>query len=130
MGKQKDKKPVEQILAGNYVRLRDKKKSDGTLKGLGVSPKTANNIEHARHNTKLTSIIKLADALGVEAYHMLIPVEENDFLTVLLAWAQSNEAEKGNLHAIAKAMLERKNKDDESRAPAPSAVHRRRDHSD
>lgn len=118
------RRPTEKILAENYARLRDKKKSDGTLKSLGVAPKTANNVENARHNTKLTTIVKLADAFGVEPYQMLIPVDEENFLSVILAWAQSDKRGRDDLHAIAEAILKRRGEQhgDET---SPAIVHRR-----
>lgn len=118
------RKPAEKTLAENYVRLRDKKKSDGTLKSLGVAPKTANNVENARHNTKLTTIVKLADALGVEPYQMLIPVDEENFLSVILAWAQSDKRGRDDLHAIAEAILKRRGEQHGDEA-GPAIVYRR-----
>lgn len=100
--------PVEGVLAHNYVRLRTQRKAEGTWKGPGVNPKTANNVENSRHNTKLQTIINLAKALGVEPYHLLMPVEDEKFLAVMQAWAQSSDGERDNLHVIAEAMLKRK----------------------
>lgn len=108
MGKERNKNQPEDVLAENYKTLRDLRKGAGLWKGPGVSPKTANNVEKARHNTKLQTIIRLADALGVEPFQMLLPVKDKKFLAVLQAWAQTDENERDNLHAIAEAMLKRK----------------------
>jgi hypothetical protein len=122
-----NKKPVENVLAENYLRLREIKKRDGTWNGPGVSPKTANNVEKSRHNTKLQTIIKLAATLGVDPFHMLVPVEDEKFLDVMRAWAQTDEQGKDNIHVIAKAMLDRiEGKKDEARSGAP-VVQRKRD---
>lgn len=126
MGRRKDQKPVEKVLAENFVRLRDKKKADGTLKSLGVSPKTANNVENARHNTKLTTVVKLAESLGVEPYQMLIPMEEEKFLSVILAWAESDPRGRDDLHAIAETILKRRGEQHGDEAGS-AAIQRRRD---
>lgn len=122
------RKPAEKILAENYIRLRDKKKAEGTLKALGVSLKTANNVENARHNTKLTTVEKLAESLGIDTYQMLIPVEEENFLSVILAWAESDKRGRDDLHAIAEAILKRRGEQHGDEA-SPTVAQRRRDNS-
>lgn len=114
----KDRKP-EDVLAENYVGLRNKAKASGVWKGPGVSPKTANNVEHSRHNTKLSTVITLAKACGVEPFQMLVPNDEADFLVIMQAWAQSDGAGKDALLGTAEAMLERAKKN-AARSDSPS----------
>lgn len=122
----RDKKRVEEVLAENFVRIRNKRKEDGLLKSLGVAAKTANNVEKARHNTKLQTIVKLAESFGVEPYQMLIPFEDKNFVSVILAWAKSDPRGRADLYKIAEAILKPDGEDHEEEA-ASATVHGRRD---
>lgn len=126
MGKERNKRPAEDVLAENFARLRDKRQDDGLWKGPGVSPKTANNVANGRHNTKLDTIVRLAKALGVEPYLMLIPLEDVKVLAVLEAWAQSDDSGRDTLFVIADAMLKRGQSDAQ---PDATALNRKRDRS-
>src|SRR5688572_27133961 len=83
MARDRNAPRTEDVLAENYKALRELAKAGGLWKGPGVSTKTANNVENARHNTKLTTIIALAAALGVEPFQLLIPVKDTKFLAVM-----------------------------------------------
>lgn len=123
MARRPDKKSIEQVLAENFKALREVKRPAK----LGVSPKTANNVERARHNTKLSTVSALADNLGVEPYQLLIPVEDQKFLAVILAWAQSDARGKDDLHAIAETILKRRGEPADAKPANAATVHRRRD---
>lgn len=125
MAKERNKHEAEDVLAENFRRLRDKKKDAGLWKGPGVSLKTANNIENSRHQTTLQTIKKIAESVGVEPFQLLLPVKDAKFLDVVLAWGQTDDSGRDNLHAIAEAMLRRRN-ENASRADTPT-THRKRD---
>lgn len=57
----------------------------------GVSARTINNAEKARHDPKLSSVEAIARRFGLETYQLLIPSEDKDFFDLCRAWNQSNE---------------------------------------
>lgn len=128
MGRQKS---IGDVLAENYDRLRNKSKEAGVWREPKVSPKTANNVRKSRHNTKLETVVELAKACGVEPYQLLMPAEDENFLVIFLAWAQSDASARDNLVVIADAML-RKSRQNATRSepiPTPAPPHRKRNRS-
>lgn len=116
-------KKAREILAENVKGLRDK---PGAPAALGVAPKTINNIERARHNIQLDTLDAIARKLKVEPYHLLVPSDDQKFLDVILAWAQSDERGRGDLHAIAEALLRRSAERDEGNGTATTVARRDR----
>lgn len=123
MGRRGEKKSIEDVLAGNFSRWKDLKKPAK----LGVAPKTANNVENARHNTKLSTVAALAQSLGIEPYQLLLPVDDEKFLAVVQAWEQSDARGRDDLQAIAEAILKRRESGAGEAPTSSAAIHRRRD---
>ncbi len=117
-----ERKRLLEVLAENVRGLRERPDAP---KGLGASPKTINNIEKARHNVQLDTLESIAKKLKVEPYQLLIPTDDEKFLDVILAWAQSDERGRGDLHAIAEALLRRHGGQDD-RGASTAALHRQR----
>lgn len=102
-----------QVLADNLGKLMELKKVDSgpkLAKLSKVSQKSISNMLSSRHDPYLSTIEKVAGALGIQPHQLLCPVADNDFLAVCLAWAQSDERGRGDLHAIAVAILNRQNR--------------------
>lgn len=91
-----------------------------------VSQKTINNIKHQRHDPYLGQIEKLAEALGIEPYQLLCPAPDDKFLALCLAWAQSDDRGRGDLHAIAEAVLKKRDGGDRKDERQQPSAHRRR----
>lgn len=99
MGKKRD---VREVLAENLIRFRKLKgfESGKSLavaskkRGHEVSQKTINNIEKQRHDAYISSILNLADTLGVEAHQLLLPIEDEAFLYVCSVWAKGNSVQR------------------------------------
>jgi transcriptional regulator with XRE-family HTH domain len=107
MGK---KQTVGEILAENLGGLMEVKKVDSgpkLAKLSKVSQKSISNMLSNRHDPYLSTVEKVAVALGISPFMLLCPDADKDFLAVCLAWAQSDERGRGDLHAIAEAILKR-----------------------
>ncbi len=102
------KKPAAQILAENLRRLMgaDASLSSGPklARASGVSQKTINNIEKGRHDTRLSSIEKLARVFRLEPYIFLTPVDEN-ILPILRAYVQTDSRGRELLQSAADAVI-------------------------
>ncbi len=102
-----EKKPgTAAVLSDNLKRLMalSKVNSGPKLeKASGVSQKTINNIDKGRHDPRLSTISKIAHALGVEPYHMLVPGQGEKFMSVCLAWAKSDARGRAVIAATARA---------------------------
>lgn len=117
------------VLADNLLGLMSAKgiKSEPQLEKISkVSQKTINNIAHRRHDPRLSTMEQLSTALGVELFHLLCPAEDQNFLALCLAWAQSDERGRDDLHAIAEAILKKRGTVTE-RGASPPTIHRARD---
>lgn len=103
--------PADEVLAANLAAMMQRKgiRSEAELAKLtGVSQKSINNILNRRHDPYLSTIYKLASKLGIEPYHLLCPADDDNFLALCSAWAQSDERGRDDLHAIAEAMLKKR----------------------
>lgn len=102
------KKRTAEILAETLVRLMatDPNLSTGPklAKASGLSQKTINNIVKGRHDTRLSSIEKLARVFRTEAYIFLTPNDEN-VLPIMRAYAQTDGRGRELLHSAADAVL-------------------------
>lgn len=87
-----------------------------------VSQKSINNILNRRHDPYLSTVNKLSSALGIEPYHLLCPAEDDKFLAVCQAWAQSDERGRDDLQTIAEAMIKKRDsRETEERGFPPAA---------
>ncbi len=125
MGKRENGGSALSALAHNLARLLDAKgiKSEPALAKLsGVSQKSINNILNERHDPYLSTIEKLAKKLGIESFQLLCQERDDKFLAVCQAWAQSDDRGRDDLHAIAEAILRRKDRGaDKEGGPISSA---------
>lgn len=125
MGK---KTPAAQILADNLAAIMEAKKVDSgpkLAKLSKVSQKSISNMLANRHDPYLSTIEKIASSLGIQVYQLLCPMPDKDFLAVCLAWAQSDERGRGDLHAIAEAILKRQNRGNNDEAVRSTSVNQR-----
>lgn len=83
-------------------------------KASGVSQKTINNMEHGRHNTKLTSIEKVARAFGIEAFQLLCGAADKDFLLLCRAYNVTDQRGRETLADNADILLRRAGRDGRS----------------
>lgn len=106
------KKPTAaEVLADNLGKLMELSENNSgpkLAKLSKVSQKSISNMLASRHDPYLSTIEKIADALGIQPHHLLCPDADKDFLAVCLAWAQSDDRGKGDLHAIAEAILKKR----------------------
>lgn len=114
---------ITAVLSENVGRLM---KSSGLDSGpklervAKVNQKTINNIERSRHDPKLSTITKLAKALGVEAFQLLLPAEDERFLSVCRSWSKTDARGKALIAAAADAaeqLNDSARDDDAARAP-------------
>jgi transcriptional regulator with XRE-family HTH domain len=89
------KRDAGTVLASNLRRLMDHKpdlESGPKLERRShVAQKTISNVLAGRHDTQLSTIEKLAKSFGLEAYHLLIPIEDEDVLRLVSAYNTSGE---------------------------------------
>lgn len=79
-------KELKTVLSANIKKYREGKFTQETLaEELGVSAQNINDIEGKRRFPRTDTLVKIADALGVEVYQLFVPqnvtpitIEEND----------------------------------------------------
>jgi transcriptional regulator with XRE-family HTH domain len=122
------KRDAATVLADNLTLLMQVKKinSEPELEKISdVAQKTINNIRHKRNFPKLDTIEKLADAFGMQVHQLLCPLEDIKFLAVCLAWVQSDERGRDDLHAIAEAVLKTRERSETRPADRITSTHLR-----
>lgn len=101
------KRDAGTVLANNLKRLMDRKpdlESGPKLERRShVAQKTISNVLAGRHDTQLSTIEKLAKSFGLQAYHLLIPLEDEDLLRVVYAYNASGENGRRMLMLAARA---------------------------
>ena len=120
--------PAGQVLADNLGKLMELRQVDSgpkLAKLSKVSQKSISNMLANRHDPYLSTIEKIAGALGIQAHHLLCPDLDKNFLAVCLAWAQSDERGRDDLHAIAEAILKRQSRGDDQERNRLSSAHTR-----
>lgn len=117
-----------QTLADNLAKLMETKGIDSgpkLAKLSKVSQKSISNMLANRHDPYLSTVEKIADALGIGVHQLLCPVADQQFLAVCLAWAQSDARGRDDLHAIAEAILRRQSNGKISEGGHPSSANTR-----
>lgn len=89
------KKSVIAVLAENLKALMsstpDLSSSPKLARKAGVSARTVNNAENARHDPKLSSVEAIARAFGLDTHQLLTPAVDKSFLTLSSAWNEADE---------------------------------------
>jgi transcriptional regulator with XRE-family HTH domain len=106
-------KTLRQVVGENAKAIRSGKNltqqdvvDAGRKKGGRIDQTTVGRIERCVHPTTVDSLDTLAKGLGVHPWELLIPdgTEEN-FLAVLKAWTQANDAGRTALGIVAEGIL-------------------------
>jgi transcriptional regulator with XRE-family HTH domain len=73
----------------------------------GPAVRTINNIINRRHRPTFATLDKLAKALGMKPYQLLVPVNDTGFLTLLRAYNEADDAGREILLMNAEILLGR-----------------------
>jgi len=114
-----EKKPAAEILAENLERLMNQhpdRSSGPTLaKKSKVAQKTISNVLAGRHDTQLSTIVRLAKAFGLEAYQLLAPASEEALLRIVYAYNSGGPGERRLLLLAAETALQNERPADDTR---------------
>jgi transcriptional regulator with XRE-family HTH domain len=85
---------IAMTLAANLKELmslsQDLRTGPQVARRSGIAQKTINNIQHSRHDPKLSSVEALARAFGLQPHQLLCPLSDRDFLTIAVAYNRTD----------------------------------------
>ena len=102
------KDDLNAVLADNLAALMQANGINSApklAKKSGVSQKSISNIQSSRHDPQISTVARLAQALGTQAYQMLTPSVDKKILAVFLAWEKTDSRGRELIQAAAEAAV-------------------------